>query len=558
MRRASAAALAALTVLAGGAAAAGGPAPAQPAAAARITVDDFSHGAAAWQRTGRPVLRTRRSGADYVLQLTATSAPAGVTRALPSGWTVGLDLRPDPGASVELDLGRAGRLGLHAAGRRLVAGGTHRLHATQAPGRWYRLETATAGAAPTTLDGRRLATRRGTAAGRLAIRVTHGTVALRALVAGPATDPGALLVERLAWMHTRTPERRSPIGTGLDGRLRFSRSWTTGFWPGALWQAFDLTGSPMFERWALRATRENFGRERVDTHDVGFMYERSSVAAYDHLCTAAKRAPDCAALEHSAVTAASTLLRLAATNAAAATIPTRSKTLCAGCRSLAEADTIIDSVMNLPLLFWASDVTGDSRYRDVAARHVRNVARLMVRADGSTWSSVHFRRNDGKVIRYHTHQGYRDDSAWARGQAWAVYGFSAAAAALHDGSVLDAAQRTARYVMKRLPEPAVPRYDYDAPASAPHDVSAGLITAAGLLRLAAACDALAAACDPGPQATRDYAHGLLAASLADIHRRPPLGLVGHQVYGLGGLKHWDDDAELIFGLDYALEALNGA
>src|SRR5205085_10058340 len=155
----------------------------------------------------------------------------------------------------------------------------------------------------------------------------------------------------------------------------------------------------------------------ADTHDLGFMYETSSVAAYEHLCTTAAPAAQCDGLRRSAVRAADSLLALAATNQATGTIPTSAKLPCDGCTSLDEADTIVDSVMNLPLLYWASRITNDRRYRDVAARHVRIVADRMVRADGSTWSSMHTRRSDGAFIRYHTHQGYRDDSTWSRGQA---------------------------------------------------------------------------------------------------------------------------------------------
>jgi unsaturated chondroitin disaccharide hydrolase len=188
---------------------------------------------------------------------------------------------------------------------------------------------------------------------------------------------------------------------------------------------------------------------------------------------------------------------------------------------------------------------------------VHVVADKMVRGDGSTWSSMHNRRSDGALVGFHTHQGYRDDSTWARGQAWAVHGFADSALALNDQGLLDTAQRTARYVMARLPTPAVPLYDYDAPPSAPHDVSAGVITAAGLLRLATACESMGATCDPAPVDARAYAQKLLAASLARIGKSAPLGFLGHQVYGLGGNASWDDDAELTFGINYALEALNG-
>jgi unsaturated chondroitin disaccharide hydrolase len=213
--------------------------------------------------------------------------------------------------------------------------------------------------------------------------------------------------------------------------------------------------------------------------------------------------------------------------------------------------------MNRPLLYWASRVTGEPRYKAVASRHAHIVATRMVRPNGSTWSSMHNRRSDGAFIRFHTHQGYRDDSTWARGQAWGIYGFSVAAGSLQDSALLATAERTARYVMNRIRRPAVPLYDYDAPVTAPHDVSAGVITAVGMLRLAAACEALAAACSPTPKGARAYARRLLTASLARLGKRPPLGLLGHQVYGLGGRSRWDDDAELTFGIDYALEALNG-
>jgi unsaturated chondroitin disaccharide hydrolase len=313
----------------------------------------------------------------------------------------------------------------------------------------------------------------------------------------------------------------------------------------------------MFERWALAATLENFGREHADTHDLGFMYETSSVTAYRHLCGRHAGGEECSRLKRSALAAADSLLALAATNEAAGTIPTSAHSRCPGCSSPDESDTIVDSVMNLQLLFWASRVTGDARYRDVAARHAKKVADLMVRSDGSTWSSVHMRRSDGAVIRYHTHQGYRDDSTWARGQAWAIYGFAAAAEALEDRGLLDTSERTARYVMTRLPHPAIPLYDYDAPATAPHDVSAGIISAAGMLQLASACGRLRASCDPSPATLRTYARGMLTASFAQLGRTPPLGFLGHQVYGLGGVHSWDDDAELTFGLNYALESIAG-
>jgi unsaturated chondroitin disaccharide hydrolase len=519
------------------------------AGAASVTIDDFSDGARGWSVTRGTITRRRTIDGEPVLTISGGS----ISHPLAADSTVSMDLQLSPGAVADVDLGRAGRLHLQADRGRLLAAESTRVHRSAAPHGWYRLEAATAGAGAA-LDGQAVTTEAANS-GRFAVDVSRGSASVRAFIAAPASDPKGLLLQRLAWLHTRTPAGKQPIGMGLDKRLRFSRSWTRGFWPGSLWQAFDLTHSSMFERWATQATRENFGAEHADTHDLGFMYERSSATAYDQLCTHSAASADCKAFRRSAITAADSLLKLAATNSAVGTIPTSSHVRCTGCTSDDESDTIVDSVMNLPLLYWASRVTGDSRYRDVAARHAHVVAADMVRADGSTWSSMVNRRSDGAFVRFDTHQGYRDDSTWARGQAWAIYGFSQGAVALNDTGLLDTAERTTRYVMNRLPTPAVPLYDYDAPASAPHDVSAGVITAAGMLQLADACEALAAACDPAPAGARSYAHRLLTASLAALGKRPPLGFLGHQVYGLGGKSHWDDDAELIFGLDFALEGL---
>lgn len=464
-----------------------------------------------------------------------------------------IDLRLGRGATVDIGLGHsAGVLQLRNARGHVVAGPAARVHRSTAPGGWYRLEATATTAA---LDGQRLPTAGPAAANRFVVAVRAGRVDLHAFVAGPASDQKALLLQRLAWIHTHTARNEHPLGTGLDGRLRFSPGWTRGFWPGSLWHAFDMTHNAMFERWAERATLDNMGAEKADTHDLGFMYEPSSAEAYDHLCGGGRQNRDCARLRRSALTAAGSLLKLAATNTATGTLPTRAATPCTGCLSRDEADTIVDSVMNLQLLFWATRVTGDSRYADVAARHAHAVARLMVRADGSTRSSMLTRRSTGELIRFQTHQGYRANSTWARGQAWAIYGFAAAAAALGDRELLAAAAHTARFVIARLPNATVPRYDYDAPAGSPHDVSAAVITAAGMLRLADACTTLGG-CDPAPAAFRSYAGRLLRAALAGLRSRPPLGMLAHQVYRRGGRQRWDDDAELIFGLQYALEALN--
>jgi hypothetical protein len=213
-------------------------------------------------------------------------------------------------------------------------------------------------------------------------------------------------------------------------------------------------------------------------------------------------------------------------------------------------------MMDLSLLFWASRETGDPTYRDVASRHAHAVASLLVRPDGSTIQSVHMLRSTGQVLFFHSHQGLSADSTWSRGQGWALYGFTQTAVSLHDIGLLEVAERLAGYVATHLPPRGVPPYDYAAPPGAPIDTSAGVITAAGLFRLDRACRSRAAgSCAADAGAWLPLARRMLAAALAHVRDRPPLGYFGSQIYGLGGSQTWDDDAEMIFGLHYALDAV---
>jgi hypothetical protein len=140
-----------------------------------------------------------------------------------------------------------------------------------------------------------------------------------------------------------------------------------------------------------------------------------------------------------------------------------------------------------------------------------------------------------------------------------VYGFAQVAVDLRDRRLLAVAVRMASYVARHLPAGGVPRWDYDAPAGAPVDVSAGVITAAGLLHLASACQSLPGACSRprSPPATRwvTLAKRMLTASLRYASGKPPLGFLGGQVLNERGTRCWCNGTELIFGLSYALEGL---
>ncbi len=218
------------------------------------------------------------------------------------------------------------------------------------------------------------------------------------------------------------------------------------------------------------------------------------------------------------------------------------------------ADTIVDSMMNIAILPWATRITGDQAYVRLASRHAHRIASLLVRPDGSTIQAVNFDRASGRVESLATHQGISAKSTWSRGEGWALYGFAQAASDLRDKALVGVAERVAGYVSSHLPPGDVPRWDYDAPAGAPLDVSAGVITSAGLMHLASACRALSPPC---PQSSRWTAlsRSMLAGALRYASARPPLGLLRGQALNERARGAWFNGGELIFGLSYALEAL---
>ena len=151
---------------------------------------------------------------------------------------------------------------------------------------------------------------------------------------------------------------------------------------------------------------------------------------------------------------------------------------------------IIDCMMNIPLLFWATELTGDKRYYDIAYTHAKSVEKYMVRADYSTCHTFNFNPYTGEPIGEKTSQGYADDSCWSRGQSWAIYGFALAYSYTKDEKFLEIAKGTARYFMEQLSAFDLPCWDFDAKhhTFAPWDSSAAAICAAGCLEIEKHCD----------------------------------------------------------------------
>lgn len=249
--------------------------------------------------------------------------------------------------------------------------------------------------------------------------------------------------------------------------------WTAGFWPGLLWLLYRENRHEPFRCIAEQCERELdrviFDYETLD-HDIGFMWTLTSLARYR-----LTGAPD-----------ARRRALLAATLLAGRYNP-QGRFIRAWNPWHEGQDNrgwaIIDSLMNLPLLFWASEETQDPRFFHIAKAHAETVLTHFVREDGSVCHIVAFDPFTGEPVGPLGGQGYDETSAWSRGTAWAVYGFALCHRYAKDGKFLEAARRIAHFFLSRLPEDFVPHWDFRLPDGVPRprDSSAGACAASGLI-----------------------------------------------------------------------------
>lgn len=250
--------------------------------------------------------------------------------------------------------------------------------------------------------------------------------------------------------------------------------WTESFWTGMLWLAYEETGDEKYRK-AAEIQLDSF-RNRIDTrymtgtHDLGFLYTLSCVAAY-------KITGDETAKE-TALKAADCLMERYLKNAG----------IIQAWGDLSDPEQsgrmIIDCLMNLPLLYWASEVTGDSTYKDAALSHARQSAQYLVRDDASAFHTFYMDPATGEPVGGKTAQGFSDQSSWARGQAWGIYGF--ALSYRHTGipEFLELSKKMANYFINRLPEDDVCYWDLIfTDGSEERDSSAAAIAVCGLLEL---------------------------------------------------------------------------
>ena len=253
------------------------------------------------------------------------------------------------------------------------------------------------------------------------------------------------------------------------------RDWTCGFFPGVYWLYYQLTGDKAIEKEALNFTARLSDIPAVKTtHDLGFMVFCSYGKQYE--------------VEKDSVSAAAVI-------EASNSLISRFDPSIGLIRSLDfgkwNYPVIIDNMMNLEMLFWASEYTKDPKYRDIAVKHADKTMENHFRDNYSSYHVVSY-NNDGTVESKGTHQGYSDSSSWSRGQAWALYGYTLCYRFTKDERYLEQAKNIAALIInnKTTPDDHIPYWDYDAPniPDEPRDVSAAAITASALLELQAYAD----------------------------------------------------------------------
>lgn len=252
-----------------------------------------------------------------------------------------------------------------------------------------------------------------------------------------------------------------------------SRDWTSGFFAGNLWQLYRLTGNDAYkkqaEKWTPFSKKESVNR---NSHDVGFKV----YCSYGEALKVENKQ------EYKDV-----IIK------GAETLCTRFDAKVGAIRSwdfnkeIWDYPVIIDNMMNLELLFEATKLSGNKKYQDIAIQHANTTLKNQFRDDNSCYHVIDYDPKTGAVRKKTTLQGYNDDSVWARGQGWAVYGFTMSYRYTKDPAYLKQAEATAQFFMtnKNLPEDGIPYWDFKDPSipNSPRDVSAATVMASALYEL---------------------------------------------------------------------------
>ncbi len=331
-----------------------------------------------------------------------------------------------------------------------------------------------------------------------------------------ALDLAVEQIRRNLPVFTNASQNHSSVGNYYPAVA--NDQWTAGFWPGELWLAFEHSGEAVF-RHAAQVQVQSFlhrivNRIETDHHDMGFLYSPSCIAAWKLVRDEDGR--------KAAILAADQLIERFQ--------PIGQFIQAWGRKGVAEEYRyIIDCLLNLPLLYWASRETGDPKYREIALIHARTTLANSVRPDDSTYHTFYMDPVTGAPVRGATKQGYKDDSAWARGQAWAISGMALSYRYERIEEYRQTFDRLLAFYLNRLPADMVPYWDlvFSDGDGEPRDSSSASITACGLLEMADLVE-------PEPAARYRMLARRMMKSLADHYavKDPTVsnGLVLHATY----------------------------
>ncbi|MBI9063323.1 MAG: glycoside hydrolase family 88 protein [Marinilabiliaceae bacterium] len=331
-----------------------------------------------------------------------------------------------------------------------------------------------------------------------------------------------------------------------DGSTRYigMHDWTSGFFPGIMWYMYEHTNDRKWKDYGIQLTESISDIQYLTWHhDVGFMIGCSFGNAY--------RLTGNKTYEKVIVQAAKSLSTRFKPGAGI----TQSWNTTNGWMSKRgwECPVIIDNMMNLELFFDATRISGDSTFYDIAVQHANTTMKNHFREDFSSWHVVDYDTITGAVRQKNTAQGYSDESAWARGQAWGLYGYTVCYRETKNPEYLELAENIANFIFMHpnLPEDLIPYWDYNAPniPNELRDASAAAITASALYELSAYSDK--------KEEYLEKADKIMESLASPVYRAKPgennLFLLKHSV---GSIPHGAEiDVPLNYADYYFLEAL---
>lgn len=339
--------------------------------------------------------------------------------------------------------------------------------------------------------------------------------------------------------YTMMPRNMEGDATCWHCRKADKEEWCGGFWPGILWYNYEATGDTTIRKEAEKFTSslEFLSKIPAFDHDLGFLMFCSYGNGYR-----LTRDPHYRQVIIDTADSLATLY-----NPNVGTILSWPRNV----KMLGGHNTIMDNMINLEMLFWAAKNGGGSNLYDIAVKHAETTMKHHFRPDFTCYHVAVYDSVSGDFIKGMTHQGYADNSLWARGQSWAIYGYTMVYRETRDPRFLDFAQKVTDVYLDRLPEDYVPYWDFDDPRipDAPRDASAAAVVASALLELQGYVV---------PEQSKKYlaaAEKMLASLGSDAYRsgdRRPAFLdhsVGHHPAGS------EIDAAIIYADYYYIEAL---